>query len=163
MRRLSGLFAILGALLLVPGAFAVQPDEMLSDPAQEARARALSAEIRCLVCQNQSIDDSDASLARDLRLLVRDQIEAGRSDQQIRDFLVERYGAFVLLDPPVQTTTLLLWFGPLIVLLSGAIGLLVYFRSRTRSAPDADTLTAEEAARIERLLTDVDNDPDRRT
>lgn len=160
MRRASGLFLLLGLYLLAPSAFAVQPDEMLSDPTQEARARALSSEIRCLVCQNQSIDDSDASLARDLRLLVREKIKAGRSDQEIRDFLVERYGAFVLLDPPVQNSTLLLWFGPPIVLLGGAIGLFVYFRSRARRVASADHLTAEEAARIERLLSETGRDAD---
>lgn len=159
MRRAPGLLVILGMLLFGPGTLAVQPDEMLRDPAQEARARALSAEIRCLVCQNQSIDDSSADLARDLRLLVRDQIKSGRSDQQIRDFLVERYGTFVLLDPPIQISTLLLWFGPLIVLIGGAIGLFVYFRSRTRAAPAGSSLTADEAARIERLLDDDRNDP----
>jgi cytochrome c-type biogenesis protein CcmH len=152
IRRGLAALALTAVLLTATGAWAVQPDEMLEDPAAEARARALSAEIRCLVCQNQSIDDSDADLARDLRLLVREKIEEGRSDDQIRDFLVERYGAFVLLDPPMQTSTLLLWFGPLAVLVLGAIGLAVYYRSRTRAPAGGDTLTAEERARIERLL-----------
>ena len=149
-------FAALLAVLVAAAAHAVQPDEMLADPDQEARARALSVEIRCLVCQNQSIDDSDAELARDLRVLVRDQIKDGRSDDEIRDFLVERYGAFVLLKPPVQGSTLLLWFGPLIVLLLGIAGLAFYYRGRARSAvPDGD-LSDEERSRIETLLDDGD-------
>jgi cytochrome c-type biogenesis protein CcmH len=161
MRRGLVLLAMAAALLAGGAAHAVQPDEVLKDPAQEERARALSSEIRCLVCQNQSIDDSDADLARDLRLLVRDQIRQGRSDAEIRDFLVERYGAFVLLDPPMQTSTLLLWFGPLIVLAGGAVGLALYYRSRTRASAGADTLTEDERARIARLLDG--NDPDGRT
>ena len=159
MRRGFVTLALAAALLASVPAHAVQPDEMLKDPAQEERARALSSEIRCLVCQNQSIDDSDADLARDLRLLVRDQIRKGRSDAQIRDFLVERYGAFVLLDPPMQTSTLLLWFGPLIVLLGGGIGLALYYRSRARAA-ESGTLTEDERARIARLLDG--NGPDGR-
>lgn len=157
MRALVGaLVAAMVALpLLVAPAQAVQPDEMLKDPALEARARALSADIRCLVCQNQSIDDSDASLARDMRKLVREQITAGKSDQAIRDFLVARYGDFVLLKPPVRRSTWLLWFGPLIVFLLGAGGLLLYFRSRTRtSAGPAGGLSRDEEERIERLLSD---------
>ena len=140
---------------------AVQPDEILKDPTQEARARSLSAEIRCLVCQNQSIDDSDAGLARDLRLLVREQIKAGQSDQDIRDFLVERYGAFVLLNPPMQNSTLLLWFGPLIVLLCGAIGLSVFFRRRGAAASAGEGLTEAERARIETLLSERETGEDK--
>ncbi|MPY73321.1 MAG: cytochrome c-type biogenesis protein CcmH [Alphaproteobacteria bacterium] len=156
MRLIRPMLFGLAALLTAFAAAAVQPDEMLKDPAQESRARALSAEIRCLVCQNQSIDDSDASLARDLRLLVRDQISQGRSDGEIRDFLVERYGAFVLLDPPFRGSTLVLWLGPAIVLLAGAAGLAIYFRSRRRSAADAVALSDDERARLERLLDDRD-------
>ncbi len=151
--------AILLLLLIgiVQTVHAVQPDEVLPDPKQEARARALSADIRCLVCQNQSIDDSDASLARDLRLLVRDQIKAGKSDAAIREFLVQRYGDFVLLKPPVKGSTWLLWFGPLIVFIAGAAGLVFYFRSRRRdesTVPVAKPLTEEERARLDRLLKD---------
>lgn len=146
-------------VLAVPG-LAVQPDEILPDPAQEARARALSAEIRCLVCQNQSIDDSDASLARDLRLLVREQIKAGKTDQGIRDFLAERYGDFVLLKPPMKASTWLLWFGPLIVFVIGVIGLIVFFRTRSGGGIAAvPTLSAEEQSRVERLLDDLDSKP----
>ena len=155
--------AILTLLVILAGpGLAVQPDEVLPDPAQESRARALSAEIRCLVCQNQSIDDSDASLARDLRLLVRDQIKAGKTDREIRDFLVERYGDFVLLKPPVKASTWLLWFGPLIVFVIGLAGLIAFFRSRSggAAAPPA-RLSADEQARVERLLDDVDQPPTR--
>ena len=142
-----------------PG-LAVQPDEVLPDPAQESRARALSAEIRCLVCQNQSIDDSDASLARDLRLLVREQIKDGKTDQGIRDFLVERYGDFVLLRPPMKASTWLLWFGPLIVFVIGLIGLIVFFRMRSGSATaPAPQLSAEEQSRVERILDALDQTP----
>jgi cytochrome c-type biogenesis protein CcmH len=162
MRRTVFAVVALCATLIAGAACAVQPDEILKDPAQEARARSLSAEIRCLVCQNQSIDDSDASLARDLRLLVREQIAAGRSDQDIRDFLVERYGAFVLLNPPVQNSTLLLWFGPLIVLFCGVIGLIVFFRRRGHAALAGDGLSDAERARIERLLSERDSNEDGR-
>lgn len=158
-RSLTAALLAMFVVLAEPG-LAVQPDEILPDPAQESRARALSAEIRCLVCQNQSIDDSDASLARDLRLLVREQITAGKTDQGIRDFLVERYGAFVLLKPPVNSSTWLLWFGPLIVFVLGLIGLIVFFRTRSgsASAPTAQ-LSADEQARVERLLDDLAQSP----
>ena len=146
--------------LLAAPAFAVAPGEMLDDPAQEARARALSAEIRCLVCQNQSIDDSDASLAKDMRLLVREQIKDGKTDQQIRDFLVARYGDFVLLNPPVKRSTWLLWFGPLLVLIAGVAGLTLYFRSRAKqAAPAMDGLSADEQAQLDKLLRDEDRAP----
>jgi cytochrome c-type biogenesis protein CcmH len=156
MRRAVLAFVGLVALLVVAAAGAVQPDEMLKDPALEARARNLSADIRCLVCQNQSIDDSDAGLARDLRLLVREQIQRGRSDSEIRDYLVDRYGTFVLLDPPFRASTLVLWLGPLFVLLAGGAGLIVYLRGRSRIAADGNALSEDETARIERLLGDGD-------
>ncbi len=154
--------ALLTMLTILAGpGLAVQPDEILPDPAQEARARALSAEIRCLVCQNQSIDDSDATLARDLRLLVREQIKEGKTDQGIRDFLVERYGDFVLLNPPMKASTWLLWFGPLIVFVIGLVGLIVFFRTRSgATAAPAAHLSAEEQARVERLLDDLDQPTD---
>jgi len=162
MMRRAFSAALMAILMVLTGpGLAVQPEEMLPDPAQEARARALSADIRCLVCQNQSIDDSDATLARDLRLLVREQIKEGKTDQGIRDFLVERYGDFVLLRPPMKASTWLLWYGPLIVFVLGVIGLIVFFR--TRSGGDtatAPTLSAEEQARVERLLDDLDPAPD---
>ncbi|MEW6643332.1 MAG: cytochrome c-type biogenesis protein [Pseudomonadota bacterium] len=146
------------ALLAFAGfAHAVQPDEIMADPAQEARARALSRELRCMVCQNQSIDDSDASLARDLRLLVRERIAAGDSDAQVIDFLVARYGAFVLLKPQFNNETLLLWLLPPLVLVGGGLGLWWHVRRKAAPAgPDAgpapvDGLTAAEEARLQQL------------
>ena len=116
--------AVAGVLLCASPALAVQPDEILPDPALEARARELSRELRCMVCQNQSIDDSDAPLARDLRLLVRERLKAGDSDAQVLDFLTARYGEFVLLKPRLRWDTALLWFAPALVLLVGAGALL---------------------------------------
>jgi len=150
-------FAIAALLLLVAGtpALAVEPDEMLDDPVLEARARDISAGLRCLVCQNESIDSSNAELARDLRVLVRERLLAGDSDQEVRDFMVARYGDFVLLKPPVKPATYLLWFGPGLILVLGAIGVFVYLRRR-RPAPAAGApeLSADERARLERLLGD---------
>src|SRR5579859_3377583 len=117
MKRLL-LVLLLG--LAAASAWAVQPDEMLADPKLEARARAISRDLRCLVCQNQSIDDSDAELARDLRLLLRERLKAGDSDQQARQFLVDRYGDYVLLKPPFKTATLALWLGTPVLLLGGS-------------------------------------------
>ncbi len=122
MRWLRLLAACVGACSRSPHALAVQPDEMLADPALEARARALSKELRCMVCQNQSIDDSDAPLARDLRLLVRERLQAGDSDQQVLDFLVARYGEFVLLKPRFAWHTALLWLVPAVVFVIGGAG-----------------------------------------
>jgi cytochrome c-type biogenesis protein CcmH len=137
-------------------AYAVQPDEIMSDPIKEARARDLSRELRCMVCQNQSIDDSDAPLARDLRLLVRERIAAGDSDAQVIDFLVARYGEFVLLKPRLERHTLLLWLLPPLALAGGGIALWTLGRRRARSAAAEDQslsrLTAEEEARLERLM-----------
>jgi len=136
-------------------ALAVEPDEMLPDPALEARARALSAELRCLVCQNQSIDDSNAPLARDLRILVRERIAAGDTDEEVKRFLVERYGAFVLLKPPVNTRTILLWLAPLMVLLGAALFLFRYLRSIRRvSAGTTQGLTKEEEEKLRALLAE---------
>jgi cytochrome c-type biogenesis protein CcmH len=144
-------------VLHAPPLGAVQPDEILSDPALEQRARNLSRELRCMVCQNQSIDDSDAPLARDLRLLVRERLQAGDSDRQVMAFLTDRYGEFVLLNPPVNARTILLWLLPASLLLIGA-GVLVSVMRRRRpgasddSAPQAVPLTADEQARVGRLL-----------
>jgi cytochrome c-type biogenesis protein CcmH len=137
-------------------ALAVQPDEIMRDPGQEARARALSRELRCMVCQNQSIDDSDAPLARDLRLLVRERIGAGDSDRQVIDFLVARYGAFVLLKPQFQLQTLALWLLPPLALGVGAVLLLVAARRRSgrRSESEARPLSSEEQARLAELIDD---------
>jgi cytochrome c-type biogenesis protein CcmH len=132
--------------------YAVQPDEIMSDPAMETRARDLSRELRCMVCQNQSIDDSEAPLARDLRLLVRERIAAGDSDAQVIDFLVARYGEFVLLKPRLKPHTLLLWLLPPLALAGGGFALWTHGRRRSRSAAAEDqSLTAEEQARLERL------------
>jgi cytochrome c-type biogenesis protein CcmH len=137
-------------------AYAVQPDEIMSDPAKELRARDLSRELRCMVCQNQSIDDSEAPLARDLRLLVRERIAAGDSDAQVLDFLVARYGEFVLLKPRLSPHTWLLWLVPPLALAGGGLALWTYNRRRLRSAdsdgPSAFKLTAEEEARLEQLV-----------
>ena len=146
--RLAALFACL--LLLAP-AQAVEPGEALADPALEARARDLSVDLRCLVCQNQSIDDSHAPLAKDLRLLVRERLAAGDSDEQVRTYLVQRYGDFVLLKPPLRIGTLLLWGAPLLVLVAGAFGLVMASRRRNAAVAPA-ALSAEERARLDKLL-----------
>ena len=138
-------------------AFAVQPDEVLPDPALETRARALSRELRCMVCQNQSIDDSDAPLAKDLRVLVRERLQAGDTDSQVIDFLVARYGEFVLLKPRFTAHTWLLWVAPFALLIGGAVALFVFVRRRSALGPaslDGRDLTAEEQARLARLLDD---------
>ena len=137
---------------LVGPAVAVQPDEVLKDPVLERRAREISAGLRCLVCQNQSIDDSDASLAKDLRLLVRERLTAGESDSQVRDFLVARYGEFVLLKPSFSGHNLLLWLGPFAVLVLGGCGVAVALRknSRPRTAP----LDPAERAALDDLLSE---------
>ncbi|MDX1400458.1 MAG: cytochrome c-type biogenesis protein [Kiloniellales bacterium] len=133
---------------------AVQPDEVLEDPALEARARSLSLEIRCLVCQNQTIDDSNAELARELRLLVRERILSGDSDRQIKDFLVSRYGDFVLFKPPLRTSTLVIWVGPFVFLAIGLLSAALYIRARKPSAETraSSALTAEERERLDALL-----------
>lgn len=140
---------------------AVQPDEVLPDQQQEARARELSKDIRCLVCQNQSIDDSNADLAKDLRVLVRERIVAGDSDSEIFDFLVARYGYFVLLKPPVKASTYALWFGPPLVLVIAVICVFVYFRQRKVPAAAAGpgTLSKDERARLASILDGNDGDP----
>src|SRR3982750_2482075 len=141
------LFVFVWVGLLCP-AHAVQPDEIMADPGKEARARELSRELRCMVCQNQSIDDSEAPLARDLRLLVRERIAAGDSNTQVIDFLVARYGEFVLLKPRFESHTLLLWLLPPFALLGGGLALWAHQRRRTRTS-DAPPpgLSGEEEAR----------------
>ena len=152
---------IILALLSPASTWAVQPDEVLSDPALEARARLLSKELRCMVCQNQSIDDSAAPLARDLRLLVRERLTGGDSDQQVLDFLVARYGEFVLLKPRFAWHTAVLWLGPPGVLIGGALVLLLVAWRRGRpgsSSPggEVEVLTAAEEARLARLMQSGD-------
>src|SRR3954463_12926121 len=137
MEWLRSLLLIIALIASIP-AWAVQPDEVLPDATLEARARALSRELRCMVCQNQSIDDSDAPLARDLRLLVRERIAGGDSDSQVIDFLVARYGEFVLLKPRFSPHTLLLWLLPPLALIGGGLALWLYSRRRTTSGAAGD-------------------------
>jgi cytochrome c-type biogenesis protein CcmH len=152
LASLVGAMAFLG----VSAAHAVQPDEMMADPAKESRARELSRELRCMVCQNQSIDDSEAPLARDLRLLVRERIAAGDSNAQVIDFLVARYGEFVLLKPRMEPQTLLLWLLPPLALAGGGLVLWRSGRRRSKSAAaeaqSPPKLTADEEARLQRLM-----------
>ena len=144
---------VLALMLLVTPAWAVQPDEMLADPALEQRARELSKGLRSLVCRNESIDESNASLARDLRILLRDRLLAGDSDAEAVEFIVARYGEYVLLNPPVSGSTWLLWgAGPLMLLLAGGLGY-GYLRGRASApAPDQTPLSAEEKARLDDIL-----------
>jgi cytochrome c-type biogenesis protein CcmH len=156
LRKFLACIAVVALVAGCPAAYAVQPDEIMSDPVKEARARDLSRELRCMVCQNQSIDDSDAPLARDLRLLVRERIATGDSDSQVIDFLVARYGEFVLLKPRFTPHTLLLWLLPPLALIGGGLALWIQIRRRSRSAAIGDPamlhLTEEEEARLERLI-----------
>lgn len=157
----TGLFlasVLIAGMMLAGAAGAVEPDEILKDPALEARARNLSAELRCVVCQNQSIDDSHAPLARDLRIIVRERLKAGDSDQEVLDFVVARYGEFVLLRPPFSANTVLLWLTPVLVLIAGLW--LAYRVLRGRGGVVAATavptktqaLTPEEEAKLRRVL-----------
>lgn len=154
--KLLCLVMTLLTFIAVPCAIAVEPGEVLSDPALEARARALSKELRCMVCQNQSIDDSEAPLARDLRMLVRERLQAGESDRHVIDFLVARYGEFVLLRPRFSWHTALLWLGPAAMLVIGACGIIVlarrYRANFHRAITEQDKLTAAEAARLSDIL-----------
>ena len=151
MKRLAA--ALMLALLATP-AFAVRPDEMLADPALEQRARALSQGLRCLVCRNESIDDSDADLAHDLRVLLRDRLTAGDSDAQAVDYIVARYGEFVLLNPTTQGANLILWGAGPAALLAGAWLALSVTRRRARAA-DVGELSPEDQARVKALLEDT--------
>jgi cytochrome c-type biogenesis protein CcmH len=151
--------AALALLLALAGpAFAVDPSERLADPALEERARVVSEELRCLVCQNQSIDASDAQLARDLRVLVRERIAAGDSDDEVRDFLVARYGEFVLLKPRAHGVGLMLWVLPPALLLIAGLGLFLVVRRRA-VAPVAAGLSAEEEAELKALSQEGDGKP----
>jgi cytochrome c-type biogenesis protein CcmH len=163
MRRLGLILTLalgLGLGLAAPLS-AVEPDEILANPNLEARARALSKNIRCLVCQNQSIDDSNASLAKDLRVIVRERLVAGDDDDAIQEFLVARYGEFVLLKPRVTASTYALWYGPGVILAFGAIGAAV-FLARRREIGKAAPLDDAEMARLAELLDDAEGeDPSR--
>lgn len=152
-------FAVMA--MLAPLAMAVDPDEMLGDPVLEQRARALSSELRCVVCQNQSIDDSDAPLAKDLRRLVRDRLAAGDSDAEVKDYLVNRYGTFVLLRPPVQSNTILLWALPFLICAIALWCVYAQIWSRRVSGPtdvdDGADLTTDEKRRLEAVLSETEN------
>jgi cytochrome c-type biogenesis protein CcmH len=152
--------AILVALaigLAATTAGAVEPDEVLKDPVLEARAREIGKELRCLVCQNQSIDDSDADLARDLRVLVRERLTNGDSNQQVVDYVVSRYGDFVLLNPPFKAATYALWLGPAVLVIAGVIAVVVFYRRRAAAAGAAGApppLSEAEKSRLAGLLGD---------
>ena len=150
IRRLA--FILLLVLSASP-VFAVEPGEALSDPALEARARALSAQLRCMVCQNQSIDDSNAELAKDLRLLVRERIAKGDTDEAVIAYVVSRYGEFVLLKPRFEGKTLLLWGAPLLLLVAGTAVMIVAARRRT-GRTTGTVLSADEKAKLDALLKD---------
>jgi len=142
--------AIFGVLMIAGSARAVLPSEQLADPKLEARARAISEDLRCVVCQNQTIDDSDAELAHDLRVLLRERLRKGDSDEQAKAFIVQRYGSYVLLKPPFRMETLLLWLGPLVALIAAGGGAALYI---ARRKPQADApLSAEEEMRAANLL-----------
>jgi len=155
VRPIAIILLVCLAVTTILPADATEPSEILDDPVLEARARALSKNIRCLVCQNQSIDDSNASLARDLRVIVRERLVAGDTDRQIEEFLVERYGDFVLLKPPMKPTTYALWYGPAGVFVIGLLAAAVFFR-RGRKATTLEPLDPDEQARIQRLIKEQD-------
>jgi cytochrome c-type biogenesis protein CcmH len=151
----TAVLALVFALLLAGPARAVEPGEMLADPALEARARAVSQDIRCLVCQNQSIDDSNADLAHDLRVLVRERLEAGDSDQQVKDYLVARYGDFVLLNPPFKLKTVILWLWPALLLLLGTGVIAFGARWRRRKLAGPAPLSEDERRRLAELTQEL--------
>jgi len=162
MRFLKPLILALVLLMPVVPAYAVNPDEVLKDPLLELRARELSKELRCVVCQNQSIDDSDAELARDLRVIVRERLTKGDSDTQVLEYVVARYGDFVLLKPPFKGITYFLWLGPIIFGAIGIAAVVAYYRKRQgeaaiAEAAPAQTLSKEEKARLDILLKDEDD------
>ena len=151
--------ALLMSLLAPSASWAVQPDEMLTNPVLEARARALSKNLRCMVCQNESIDDSDADLAHDLRLLVRRRLVAGDSDEQVKQYIVARYGTYVLLKPPFDPETYLLWFGPLILLSCGAGLAAIFYRRAAAQARETTPLSADENRRLTALIGETQARP----
>ena len=166
MRPILALAVALALVLPMVGgtampAYAVQPDEVLDDPKLEARAREISKDIRCLVCQNQSIDDSNAELAQDLRVLVRERLKAGDTNQEVKDYLVARYGEYVLLQPPMTLETALLWMAPALLVGAGAVGVFFWYRGRRREAVrtaagvPGDALSEEERARLDALLAEM--------
>jgi cytochrome c-type biogenesis protein CcmH len=155
MKRLFLLVLVVLLSLAAPAWSAVQPDEILRDPGLEARARTLSQQLRCMVCQNESIDDSDAPLAHDLRVLVRERLQAGDSDTQVLGFLVARYGEFVLLKPPLSWRTAILWGLPPVLLLGGiALLAVAVIRGRGGAQEPGPNLTAAEQARLKKILAE---------
>ncbi len=153
------LCALLFVVFWSPAGLAVNPDEILKDPALEARARDISKGLRCLVCQNQSIDDSDASLAKDLRVLVRDRLRAGDSNEQVVTYVVSRYGDFVLLKPPFNSATLILWVGPFLLVIAGLIAIALFFRKNQTTAAlptGAKPLSKAEEKRLADLLAEAE-------
>ncbi|MHA1559947.1 MAG: cytochrome c-type biogenesis protein [Alphaproteobacteria bacterium] len=153
MRRVALSFCVAVCVGLASPATAVLPDEVLDDPVLEERARALSTELRCLVCQNQSIDDSNAALARELRILLRERLVEGDTDQEIIDYLVERYGQFVLLKPQFNVFTAILWVAPGLLLAGGGVlALRVVRRRSSANAPENSELSAEEEQKLQKLL-----------
>lgn len=145
-------FATLVLIAVATAAFAIAPGEMLKDPKQEARARAISKELRCLVCQNESIDDSEAPLAHDLRAIVRQRILAGDSDAQVKQYIVARYGTFVLMKPPFEAETLLLWLGPALVLIAAGGAVYLFYRRRAGTPLAPPPLSDEEKAVLARIV-----------
>ncbi len=147
---------VLISITMMSPAHAVNPDEILEDPALEARARVVGKELRCLVCQNQSIDDSDADLARDLRVLVRERITQGDSNEEVIDYVVSRYGDFVLLNPPFKLKTYALWFGPWVILMFGIGVIWLFYRRRHASVSEGNvtvnSLNEKEATRLKKLM-----------
>jgi cytochrome c-type biogenesis protein CcmH len=150
------MFSVAMLFALAAHALAVQPSERLADPALEARARALSSTLRCLVCQNETIDESDAGLAHDIRMLLRERLLAGDTDQQAQQAIVSRYGEFVLLNPPVQPASYVLWFGPPALLLVGFAGVVLWLRRNGRPASGPQPLTDQEQRRLDDLLHEAD-------
>lgn len=154
MRALRVLLFAVATLVALP-AFAVTPDEMLADPALEARARQLSAELRCLVCQNQNIDDSDSQFAHDIRVVLRERLTAGDTDGEVIDFLVARYGEFILLKPQFNATTALLWIGPPLLLVGGIILAVRVIRRRSLGQGEPDALSPDEQRRLDKVLRET--------
>ncbi len=141
----------LAAAASMPG-FAVEPSEILEDSALEARARSISKGLRCVVCQNQSIDDSDAELARDLRVLVRERLVKGDSDQQVVDYIASRYGDFVLLKPPFKKTTYVLWLGPVVIAIFAFIAVFFFYRRKKAEETAPPAFSSEEQKRLDKLM-----------
>ena len=152
----SGLLAVLVLMSLAIPCRAVEPSEQLKNPALEARARALSSGLRCLVCQNETIDESGASLAHDIRVLLRERLTAGDTDQQAVKAIVDRYGDFVLLEPPVLPATYVLWFGPFVILLAGLAGGVIWLRRRGGAGDAAVPLSPEERGQLDTILREAD-------